>query len=140
MPLLLNVQSVRVDLPEEGEWVDVKSRLSKGDETRIQAAAITLQAAVSKASANDPHIGLTIELEAATFAGLEVGIVAWSFPQPVTPENIRALDSESYTVISERVNELWAGRSDNERRDLGSNGRTPSSGKGGRPKSLSGSR
>jgi len=136
MPLLLNVPTVRVELPEPGEWVDLKSRLSKGDTARIEGAAFKLRAGIVNGAAGD--LDMTLDYEATVFAGMEVGIVAWSFAEAVTPANIRALDAESYAVITERANELWQGRSDNERRDLSAAGAAPPSTAGESPLSLVG--
>lgn len=125
MPLLLKPETVRVDLPTPGEWVDVKRRLSKGDQTRIAGAAFKLRAGVSRAGAAD--VDAAIDYEATVFTGLDVGIVSWSFSEPVTPQNIRALDQESYDVIAAACNELWEPRKEEDRKNSSGNGAPPSS-------------
>ena len=55
-----------------------------------------------------------------------MAIKKWSFPKPVTTENIRALDPESVAKIKERLNELYeAPRSDDERGNSSANGVAP---------------
>lgn len=125
MPLLLNVALERVELTTPGEWVDLKSRLSKGDQTRIQSAAFKVQAAMAAGRAGDMDVA--IDYEASVFAGLEVGIVAWSFGEPVTPANIRALSAEDYDLVTERANGLWAPRRDDDRKNSFANGAPPPS-------------
>lgn len=126
MPLLLNVPTERVELTTPGEWVDVKTRLSKGDESKIRAAAFRVQASM-QAGSRDTNVDVGLDYEATVFAGLEVGLVAWSFAEPVTPENIRALSEEDYDLITQRVNELWEPRTDDERKKSFGSGAQPSS-------------
>lgn len=126
MPLIGNDDLVRIDLPAEGEWVDVKRKLSRGDEIALQKA-LTVGAKLSAGTVttsmdlNAPEV-----IEAAEFAGLDVAIKAWSFPEPVTPANIRALDPESVAIIKARLNEMYEPpRNEEERRNLAANGSTP---------------
>lgn len=118
MPLLLNVPIERIPLTGPGEWVDVKTRLSRGDRARIQGASFRVMAA-------DAAPSFELNYEATVFAGLEVGLVAWSFAEPVTPENIRALSEEDYDLITQRVNELWEPRSDDDRKNSSGSGAQP---------------
>jgi len=127
MPLIGNTDLVRIDLPVEGEWVEVKRKLSRGDEIAVQKA-ITKN---SRVEASEFSTAFELDgpeaIEAAEFAGLDVAIKAWSFPQPVTPENIRALDADSVEAIKARLNELYeAPRSDAEKKASTVNGSTPS--------------
>ncbi len=135
MPLV-TVETVRVDLSTPGEWVDVKRALSKGDATHIEGAAFKLRA--SMVGGGSPEVDAALDYEASVFAGLEVGIVAWSFPEPVTPENIRRLSVEDYDLISARVNELWQARGVDERKNSPGNGVTPSLGGAASPRSSGG--
>ena len=112
MPLILNPALVRLELTTPGEWVDLKERLSKGDQTKIQAAAFKVQAAIS--GARELDLDIALDYAASVFAGLEVGIVGWSFAEPLTPANIRGLAEEDYDLITTRANELWAPRRDDE--------------------------
>ena len=131
MPLLLNVALERVELTTPGEWVDLKSRLSKGDQARIQAAAFKVQAAISRMGSGDMDVAL--DYEATVFAGLEVGIAAWSFEEPVTPANIRALSPEDYALITKRSDGLWKPRKDDEAKNSSASGAPPSSTVAGSP-------
>lgn len=124
MPLV-TVETVRVELPTPGEWVDVKRALSKGDATRIEGAAFKLRASLVAGGAA-PDVDASLDYEASVFAGLETGIVAWSFPEPVTPENIRRLSEEDYDVITARVNDLWQPRGADDRKNSRGNGATRS--------------
>lgn len=124
MPLILKPETVRVELSCPGEWVEIKSRLSKGDTTKISAASFRLRAAI-RDQADSFDVGL--DYEASIFAGLEVGVVAWSFPEPLTPENLRGLSEEDYDIISRRANELWERRSDDESKNSPGGGPTTSS-------------
>lgn len=114
MPLLTTVDTVRIDLPAPGEWVDVKSRLSAGERQRIAAASFRLRAGLPK-NGNVPEGEMELQYEAAAFASLEVGIQAWSFDVPVSPAAIRQLDGDSYDAIVARLNTLWAPRTEAEK-------------------------
>ena len=120
MPLLLNVPTERVELTTPGEWVDVKTRLSKGEQARIQGSAFRVMGSTGEPS-------FELNYESTVFAGLEVGIVGWSFAEPVTPANIRALAPEDYDLITARINELWEPRTDDERKNSFGSGAQPSS-------------
>src|SRR3990172_6259750 len=127
MPLVNNAEPVRVELTTPGEWVDLKRRQSKGDQVRVQAAGLRLQM-----SQNGDITGGNIEataqevMESVTFLALEIGIVAWSFPEALTKENIRLLDPDDYALIVKAADELWAPRSDDERGNSSGDGVTPS--------------
>ena len=126
MPIIGNDDLIRIDLPVEGEWVEVKKRLSRGDEIALQkaltvGAKLTAGGVVTTMDLDAPEV-----IEAAEFAGLDVAIKKWSFPQPVTPENIRALDPASVICIKERLNEMYEPpRSDDESKNSSANGRQP---------------
>lgn len=115
MPLLLKPALVRVPLTTEGEWVDVKERPSAGDRTYVQDASMRQAANI----AGD----LVPSLQAALWAAVEVGVVAWSFETELTPENLRLLTTEDFDLVKERIDELWATRTDDERKN--SSGRLP---------------
>lgn len=134
MPLIKNVPTVRIDLSTPGEWVEVKSALSKGDQTRARVPSFRLE--VSRDSQN---IDAAQALDAITFAALEVGIVSWSFDEKVTAENIRALSVEDYDIITERCNELWSPRSDDEVKNSSGAGLPSASVEGQSPKNSDGS-
>jgi len=127
MPIIGNDDLVCIDLPAEGEQVWVKRCLSRGDAIKVQQA-ITQGARISAGGVNDGGLDLSVgtAIEAAEFATLDVAIKKWSFPEPVTPENIRALDEASVDAIKARMNELYpAARTDDERGNSSANGAAP---------------
>jgi len=100
-----STKTVRIDLPDAGEWVDVKERLSVGDQRLIK-----------KAMVKSYHLTMDGESEldsgemydAADFATLDVAIVGWSNKKlPVTPRNIRAMSDEMVECIKVRLSELY---------------------------------
>jgi len=123
VPLIRDDDLVRIDLPAEGEFVEVKRCLSRGDAIKVQQA-ITQGARVTQGGEMDLSVGTAIE--AAEFATLDVAIKRWSFAEPVTPENIRALDEDSVAAIKTRLNELYpAARSEDEQKNSSVNGAAP---------------
>jgi hypothetical protein len=64
-------------------------------------------------------------LDSVTFLALELGIVAWSFPEELNAENIRLLDADDYALIVQATDELWKPRTDDERGNSSANGATP---------------
>lgn len=115
MPLITTHETVRIELPTPGEWVDVKRVLTRGDEVEVQRRLV----AGTRVRPDDPKADLVLDagdaIERAQFALMEVAIVAWSFEEPVTPENIRLLDAASARFIEARLNELYEGRSEDEK-------------------------
>lgn len=107
MPLLKTSDRdlVRIDLPTPGEWVEVKARLGRDDEREIQRRMLRGQNV--KPGEVPEAFDLGLILDAATFCTLEVAIKAWSFSEPVTAENLRALDDASIDAINRRLNELY---------------------------------
>lgn len=116
--MLVNKSVRRVDLPHEpGQWVEVRP-LSWADSVAAKKAASeatlhafrdlgtdflsqlqSLQSAPSPADAAEPA-------PANPLAGydrrivLERGLVAWSYDEPVTPENISLLDEQTAEVAA----------------------------------------
>lgn len=133
MPLIRtsNTDLVRIDLPAAGEWVEVKRALGKDDERAVQARLLSgnrVDPAKLAAIAADVTLDMGALVDAANFATLEVAIKRWSFEEPVTPENIRALDDDSLEVIKQRLNELYPGpRTDDESKNSPGGGPTTSS-------------
>lgn len=128
MPLIREDDVVRIDLPAEGEWVEVKARLSRGDSIAIQQA---LYAGQRSTGGRVPDVDFVQALDVAEFATLERAIRAWSFEEPVSPANIRALDEASVDAIKARLNELYGEhRTDDERKNSSGDGQTPSSAEG----------
>lgn len=106
MPLIREDDVVRIDLPA-GEWVDVKRQLSKGDRTRITAAAIRMRVAIGSGDVAGEQTFDEATYDAVTFRALEIALRRWSFDDPITPENIRRLDEASYDRIAEETKRLW---------------------------------
>jgi len=116
MPLIDPNDTIRIDLPTPGEWVEVRRQLSKGEQVQLQKAIF------AEPPAFDEKRGirlddLRIDWEAIQLRVLELAIVRWSFPEPVTPETIRRLDIDSANYLYERLNELYASRSPEERKN-----------------------
>lgn len=112
MPLLKSsTESVRIELPSPGEWVEVKRSLGRNDELAVkrragEATVLTWDPVTRERQA---RVNVILANELATYATLEVAIVRWSFPDPVTPENIRDLDEASISAITEALNRLYPG-------------------------------
>lgn len=120
MPLLRNDDLVRIDLPAPGEWVEVKRRLSRGDEVAIQRS---LLAGATLVAGGMPQLDAGAAIEAATFGTLDCAIRSWSFGVPVTPEAIRQLDGESIDAIKAALNALYPeARTEEERGNLSGDG------------------
>ena len=122
MPLVDRTETVRVDLPAAGEWVDVRAHLSRGDEIEIRRRLVAGARVVpgSELMALDAADAV----EAAEFARLELAIIAWSFDPAVTPTSIRQLDGESVDAIKGRLDQLYAPRTDAEKKGSGGSGPT----------------
>lgn len=107
MPLLKTSDRdlVRIDLPENGEWIEVKRALGKDDEREIQRRLLTGQLIRQGEPLREFDAGAAIDM--GTFATLEVACKRWSFKEALTAANLRALDDASLAVIIERLNELY---------------------------------
>lgn len=119
MELLRDVPIERIELPG-GHWVEVKTRLTVGERKRLTVAAFEVANMEDRPTPS-------INLAAVTTTALEIGIVAWSLEDPVTPENVRLLDEDSGEIISRRLDQLWATRTDDERKNSSGGGRTTAS-------------
>jgi hypothetical protein len=108
MAHLIREELHRIDLGD-GEWVDVKRRLSYGDLAAMDAAA---------------GPGVMGQGNIATGVALLGGVVrAWSFqedgePVPVTPENLDRLSPQTAGIILTEVNRLNPVRTEEERAPL----------------------
>jgi hypothetical protein len=121
MPLLTTVELIRIELPTPGEWVDVKAQLSKGEQKKIEAAALGLNIRLHGGMSAQSDVDLSITetvVDALAFRGLELGIVAWSFPEPPTPANIRLLDGASFDQLVTECNKIWKVRTEEETANL----------------------
>lgn len=115
---------VHIDLPAEGEWVEVKERLGNQDTkriTRLQFGDQTFK------PGEDAQINMGAVIEGATVARLMVAIKRWSFDVPVSREAILALDDDSIAAINARLDELYPQpRTESDEKNSSSPGATPS--------------
>lgn len=121
---------------DDGSWVDLRTRLTIGDRKSLTSAAL-----VFEQDSEDPRAGLRPRIDplAAELAGLRLGIVAWSLPDPVTPENIALLDEHTATAIKVALDHLWRVRSDDDRKNSSGGGVPPSAAAGDLPQNSDGS-
>lgn len=131
MPMFLNGErpTVRIDLPTPGEWVEVHPQLSAGERRRLTSAGVEQHLRLKngmRALESEVDIDTDALLDAVAFRALEIGIVSWSFPVPVTPEAIRALDEHSHDYVTKRLDALWKARTDDDRGNSGELGAAPS--------------
>ena len=74
--MLTSKHLVRIDLPHEpGEWIE----------------------------AHKPSIAMLLMEEVTTVTLLQQCITAWSYPDPVTPENIADLDVQTAQVVAQAL-------------------------------------
>lgn len=124
MPLIDPNDTIRIDLPTPGEWVEVRRQLDKGSEVEMRKSMFA-EPPVFDAKQGIRLDDLRVDWEAFELKILELAIVRWSFPEPVTPETIRRLDIDSANYLYKRLNELYAPRSPEERKNL--SGASPTS-------------
>ena len=107
MPLLRNIPTIHVALPVEGEWVELKSAMTAGDEISMRSAAAVKARFETDASGEQVFVpDMEAGIMAAEFRAAELMITAWSFSEPVTPENIRQLDRASWEAIKDAIGRL----------------------------------
>jgi hypothetical protein len=142
MPLVSN-ETERIALSTEGEWVEVKKRLSKGDRTTVTRALVRGTKLDLKQGENSKIDSIDADqaIEASTWATLEVAFVAWSFYDgPPKPEDIRRLTDEDYDLIIAALNDLYpAPLSEEESGNSDGSGATTSSEKAPLPMRSAGS-
>jgi hypothetical protein len=95
----------RIEL-EDGQWVDIKSRMSYGDHQYIVSRYIDIQGQLGA-----PGSTMTkYEIAQGNLALLERSIVAWSFvddgdkPVPVNKDTISKLRVDIANMIADEVN------------------------------------
>lgn len=127
MPLLMgSTQTVRIALPTEGEWVEVKRALSRADEREIQRRVLSA-ARVDVAAAGAVELDAGLAYDAAEFATLEIAIQRWSFAEQITPRALRCLDDASLAAIKDELNRLYPGPlPEAEKNGSSGSGATPS--------------
>ena len=128
MPIIKPDEVVRVDLPELGEWVEIKTRRSRGAEIRIRrkivgSTRLRTGGAIQELEAGD-------YIDAAEYAEIEEALVRWSFEEPISAEAIRELDGDSVDAIKTAINAQYGQREAEEKNRLGGNGATSSSDEG----------
>lgn len=116
MPMINTNETVRIDLPTEGEWAEVQKALTVGQREAIGAAGKAM-VRMSKVSGDSEMQIIEAAVERATFLALEMTIKRWSYGVPVTGENLRKLDGETFDALVKACNELWEPRSDDERKN-----------------------
>lgn len=105
---------------EDGNWVDLKARLTFAE--RKQLASAALQRIQVNDEGGRPVVQQRVDVAAAEMEGLRIGIVAWSLSDELTPENIGLLDDETGQQIKVRLDELWKPRTDDERKNSSGGG------------------
>ena len=85
-------EKVRVDF-EDGCWVDIKEELSQADQDYIMNA----MAAVKEAA---------VSFNLGRLALLERSVLGWSFPEPITKDNLSNLRNKYRSVVLERIDAL----------------------------------
>lgn len=130
MPLVRDTDLVRIDLPADGEFAMVKRKLSRGDRVRVQQAVVK-DGRVSTSNTFD--LAASDVMDAAVFATLDIAVKTLCVSvgdgiAPVsmeaTPELLRQLDEDSIDRITEKLNDLYPVRTDDERKNSSANGRT----------------
>lgn len=99
------MQPHRLELREHdddlaGQWVDIHPRQTYGMRLEIRRA-------VQHRGADGT---VDFDLQAADLKALEVAIVAWSFPEPVSASAIEALDADLGDWLQEQVREVYNSR------------------------------
>lgn len=127
MSLLTSPETHRIDL-ENGEWVEVRRHMTTGDRAAINSRAIVIRAEMGLDGTGQGARSAQMNLDVGAWglALLERMIVAWSDPEPVTPENVARLPEAMADQIREEIDRLNPGRSEAEKRGS-TGGSSPSS-------------
>lgn len=103
----IRATTTRLDL-SDGDWIDVRDRLTWGQQMEMQAAGIERRQTLN-AGGND----MNIDIVSFNLARLKTFIVAWSFtdpesesdaPVPVDDAHLRALDAATASEIEAALN------------------------------------
>lgn len=139
MELIRESPVERMTFPD-GNWVDLRMRLTIAERKRLAAAAFGMAAEDDGSGSGRQTIRPTADLAAVEMAALNIGIVAWSLEEPLTPENVALLDEETGFAIKERLDALWKTRRDDERKNSSGGGARPSGAvpEGGSPRNWDG--
>lgn len=116
MPLL-PLDYTLINLTTPGEWVKVKSHLTRRDRNHIQGAAIDMHIEIDPVT-REPVIpdGVDIStgklLDSLDFSILERAVVAWSYDEPYTKEGLERLADKDIDLLKERLGEMYARKDD----------------------------
>ena len=94
-------ESLRVDI-SEGDWVEIKVRLTAGEQKRLQSSAITH---LAKDDAHPDEGQFTLNIPAMAVARILTWLVDWSFKDkngrtaPLTRESVEALDVDTFEEL-----------------------------------------
>lgn len=101
-----------------------KQRLAMARTASMGAGIVDVQQAVRKAlEANGGAAAVDAAVEANPFLKydidtlLEKGIVSWSMPEPVTPENIADLEREDSDLLAQRIYDLFRPPTEGEQKN-----------------------
>lgn len=92
----------------DGDWIEVKERITHGEQKRIAGAAIAVRGVGGALAGSTDALddaSVTIDLERAEQVRMEVYLADWSFkddddkPVELTPSAIAALDTETAEEI-----------------------------------------
>jgi hypothetical protein len=116
-----SVERIALDTAEgvwTGEWVEVKKRLSAGDQDALSDALMTVEQlsspmmqAMSKQQRREharkhPEDVMRATMKSSQTALLIIAITGWSFEQEVNEENIKLMLPEWTTQIVDIIDEL----------------------------------
>lgn len=92
----------RIDLGD-GDWVEIKHKMSYGNRQALVAHYMKLKGAINK------QVEYSVDLESGNIMLLVLNIVAWSLldkkgkPLPVTKETISWLDNDTGNKIADEI-------------------------------------
>ena len=101
---------VRLPLPDD-HWLDVKARLTFGEQQALNAAGVTRMSGATGAAADADEVGLGVDLARWMIERIHVWLVDWSFrdaqdkPVAVTRDAIRALDPDWARTIQDALDQ-----------------------------------
>lgn len=116
MPLL-TLDYTLINLTAEGEWVKVKSHLTRRDRNHIQGQAIDMRLEIDPET-QQPKFpsGVDIDtgkiLNSLDFSIIERAVIAWSFDEPITLENLERLSDEDIDLLKETLGAMYERKSE----------------------------
>jgi len=107
----------RIDLGD-GEWVEIKSKLSIGDQDKLSEMMMTIEVDTAPANRSERRrrkdsgqSNYNATFKPSTSALLQVSIVDWSFTYesgekvPLTPEMVNRMDAKLANQLEEEIND-----------------------------------